>query len=871
MTLTLLLGGIVWFAIACTLVWFGSAGSGLRRVIGIVLALLGPVMGIAMFYFALAEGAASAGAPDASGRRAGQTRIVLLEADIQRSEGSQTLSMGGDPATDDIVLDGFPPAVAIVKEVDGTTRVSVKERAAEEPAVALFAGNNRILPGNSLAVPKTVTLRFATVEDGNDIPAEIDDLPTTHLSLSVSRTEKRWNIAFLDPEAEYTSGGNVQPASADLEHQPREGDNVVAFGMLGGTFAPLLEHVELVLPQEAGLHTYVSGNSPGYKDNQRIEVREGGLGIVLRVDPLNLTSGLRGYAGQVASLILVASMIVTWRVRRDVPLAAMLLATAEVLLSLRIIVAMEGGLVDETVRSRAALGDALVALPLGLLALSAAIGSIKRLPIQGVVFGGSAICVMLLIKAVHHDIPETSWQVVKLLMALTLLAITIRYSLIPRGYRLARRLLEQAKKRAPAAWRARLASLRNGRVSLIIRDWVARTRALPLLHWLRRQWWLPILVAYAFGVALVSLRIILAELGMQERISAGQSSSGALSIGFVPLTLLAATPLLLLLSRVKERRHIFFCGIAFLVFLALFVLLLNYRVGDSGLGIVLMVSLALAGAGGRLERTPAVGRNAWLTITLTAFALAYGMSGYLAGNSGWWIIPLLLLLGAVGLQLWVRSWDSACSIPWLLPAATLSAIILLTSFPQLRPEMSSPPGNVEAMSGSSVPELRLMAALAPERLAFQAGQSADDIRETFGHLSYYIDDWDGHGMLNFPQPPPGLKKQQFSDYALALHVVSPFGRFAAIGLLLMLAGLAALAFSRVQENRGEIWFGALAITAFAGTSAYIALANLLQAPFTGRNFYLLAVQSSSDLAEGLLLLILGAVTLAAVDTEVRDE
>jgi hypothetical protein len=53
---------------------------------------------------------------------------------------------------------------------------------------------------------------------------------------------------------------------------------------------------------------------------------------------------------------------------------------------------------------------------------------------------------------------------------------------------------------------------------------------------------------------------------------------------------------------------------------------------------------------------------------------------------------------------------------------------------------------------------------------------------------------------------------------------------------------------------GHAYRAQLGATVLTVTSLYMLLANIAQVPFTGRNFYFLAVSSHSDLLEGGLLL-----------------
>ncbi|MES2044576.1 MAG: hypothetical protein V4475_11900 [Pseudomonadota bacterium] len=868
MTFTLLFGGMLWFGLACRLVWGTGATEKRTRVAGFLLAALGPIVGILMIHFALAEGAATATAPDTAGRLAGQTRLALLEATIDRTDASRGLTIGGDPAVDDIVVADFPAGAVALTEVEGATRVALTARPNEQVRPELFVNGTRVAAGSYRDAAGAAAITVALMSPRDAIPASVKNLPERSVRLTVTRTQRAWHTAFALPEIKVASGGNVQPASADLENQPREGDNVIAFQTLGGTFAPLLEQVELVLPQVAGLNTYVSGANPGYQDNQRVVIGGAGLEVVLRVDPLNLTSGLRGYAGLVASLVLLASMVVHWRIRRDSPLVAMLLGIAEVLLVLRIIIALEGGMVEETLRSRNALGDALVALPLGLLALGATIGPLRRLPIQVLALGGSAACLMGLIGAVSHGIPRTSWQVAFALTLLTAVGATLTQSLpwiLRNAGEVEERLAVLSSRAASAMAPLRSRALQGaGQIGRQLHALVARWQP-PA--WAQREWLFPILLSFGGGLLILLARMLLVGFKVEERFLGDSGSGGALSIGFVPLTLLAATPLLRQLTRCENGAQFLSGGIAYLTFLILFAVLPNAIANDMGLAVVLVLGLALAAAGGRLVQAMPVGWRTWLTVAAGGMAAALGLAGWVADNANWWLVPLMLLGLALALQLWARSAEALGTSLWLGPAAALIAVVFLTAVPQLRPGMNAAPRDAGAMLVKSTAQLRLIAALAPERLDFQVSSRAADLREAISHLSRYVENPEGRRMLNLPLPPAGVKKQQFSDYVVAIHVISPFGRLAAAGLLLMLAGLATLSFVRVAERRGVAWFGVLSIMIFTTTSIYITLANALLAPFTGRNFYLLAVQSTSDLVEGLLLLVLAAATLAAPKRE----
>ena len=56
----------------------------------------------------------------------------------------------------------------------------------------------------------------------------------------------------------------------------------------------------------------------------------------------------------------------------------------------------------------------------------------------------------------------------------------------------------------------------------------------------------------------------------------------------------------------------------------------------------------------------------------------------------------------------------------------------------------------------------------------------------------------------------------------------------------------------------------MALWVVFGVDAYIVLANLQLVPFTGRNVYLLAAASDSDLLEGTILIVLAYVGIAGL-------
>jgi len=72
-----------------------------------------------------------------------------------------------------------------------------------------------------------------------------------------------------------------------------------------------------------------------------------------------------------------------------------------------------------------------------------------------------------------------------------------------------------------------------------------------------------------------------------------------------------------------------------------------------------------------------------------------------------------------------------------------------------------------------------------------------------------------------------------------------------------------------EPGQGRI-LGLMALWILFGVGAYVVLANLQLAPFTGRNVYLLAAASDSDLLEGMTLFLMAWFGLTAVSRQPED-
>jgi hypothetical protein len=168
-------------------------------------------------------------------------------------------------------------------------------------------------------------------------------------------------------------------------------------------------------------------------------------------------------------------------------------------------------------------------------------------------------------------------------------------------------------------------------------------------------------------------------------------------------------------------------------------------------------------------------------------------------------------------------------------------------------------------------QLRLWAFGSPDQVERYGSWEAENLRVWSQHLSDYTATLFGHGYLA-PVNLSVLKPVQLNDNVSTIHVMAPYGRFGAAALLLCLGVLAAAA-ARVTRpeiggapppppGQGRL-IGLMSLWILFGVGAYVVLANLQLAPFTGRNVYLLAAASDSDLLEGMTLFVMAWFGLMA--------
>jgi hypothetical protein len=166
---------------------------------------------------------------------------------------------------------------------------------------------------------------------------------------------------------------------------------------------------------------------------------------------------------------------------------------------------------------------------------------------------------------------------------------------------------------------------------------------------------------------------------------------------------------------------------------------------------------------------------------------------------------------------------------------------------------------IQELSGNAIRVLDLLAPQAVESLGVRA---AYEQRVAMAEMQAYGASLAGRGWLRIPAPD-ALRQTHVDDTVTAVHLLGPFGRAGGLGVGLLLLAFAASLHGLAAARPAPLASRArLAATMLTVVSLYMLLANIAQVPFTGRNFYLLALASHSDLLEGGLLLIIALSAFA---------
>jgi hypothetical protein len=231
---------------------------------------------------------------------------------------------------------------------------------------------------------------------------------------------------------------------------------------------------------------------------------------------------------------------------------------------------------------------------------------------------------------------------------------------------------------------------------------------------------------------------------------------------------------------------------------------------------------------------------------------------------------LLIIYSSKPAKLISNSTMSVRSEPWLRFAAQLVGfvpllILLFSLFGALKgPSEPCFDNNIEQLAAClskndlQTNQLRLSRIFAPVRGTVEYSREALGMNAVFDEMRWLSSDaWGGSNGRGFLTVPPRQGLDAY-DGAPAIHIIGPFGRSSAAALLLWFVIAVMTAYAAANERlfdfRGLLRLSA--VTVFAFVSGYMILANLELVPFTGRNIYLLAARSQTDLLEALWLVLL---------------
>ncbi|UAL12556.1 hypothetical protein [Caulobacter segnis] len=337
--------------------------------------------------------------------------------------------------------------------------------------------------------------------------------------------------------------------------------------------------------------------------------------------------------------------------------------------------------------------------------------------------------------------------------------------------------------------------------------------------------------AWSSGVVLLvivlAVRLALGAIGWKERVDFGVTVL-AISVAYTPLILLG-------FGRLLAAPEAWSAGwgrpILFWALLAVATLAVPFTVRDSGYALMF---LPIAGVATALAWRGFVARLPWTAPTAAAMA----------------VLLVLPALGAVG-------------------AAQSNRLGQTT---QMHGSLSDQEAlaTLDRQAKTSQNLLRLYLIAAPEALGADVSTEAEALKIWSAQLSDYTGSLFGRGYLS-PANLTALKPVQATDNLTAVHLMSPFGRLATGLFLAVLAGapIAVWTVTRAAALDARRVTGLLALWCLFGAAAYMTLANLQLVPFTGRNVYLLAPTSGSDLLEGAILIALAVWGLAERPSEAR--
>lgn len=160
-------------------------------------------------------------------------------------------------------------------------------------------------------------------------------------------------------------------------------------------------------------------------------------------------------------------------------------------------------------------------------------------------------------------------------------------------------------------------------------------------------------------------------------------------------------------------------------------------------------------------------------------------------------------------------------------------------------------------------ELRLLTIVNPSASSMLGTIRGDRAGTQVGMMEYYSQSGlHGMGFLSNTKPVPKNYGPALNDNASSTLLMNQFGAFGALGVLIGYMGLLAVLWSPITDARGDPmarrfsvsdFLAALAVASLVFACLYIMAANIGVMPLTGRNIFMLGIDSGSDILEYLLL------------------
>lgn len=684
-------------------------------------------------------------------------------------------------------------------------------------------GVQPLRPRLALELPERGALKTVLLE------ARFYDLPADDAGRRGRLVERR-SLSLRAGDAGSVTARLDTPATVVLGTCPRNGDmsaariltaraaassTVVSLPTLGGAAATTAEGA-LPLPDAGSCAEFTHG-----------ALDRGELSSDARTVQMRLERFAFPWILLAASLAWAA---VSWRLQRRLldarPVAWILVFALQMLLAVRVLIGLSGAAVDTSLVADRLLADSLaayVAAPALFLALA------PRGQAPGRVWLGLAIFVAATVAGVTQVAQRPTAFVLALVFAAVAAALY-------------QALANWRPTGEPAVTRHTLSA--RGLSERIAGLWPSG----GVWDRVRDHGWMAVL-----AVAVI-FRVALALAGVKERLFIAVSAvyTPLLIIGFAGMIAAAAKapppvdePVpadLVGKARWAARRWAWPGGFALLLFIA--VVLLPMFVSDTGYALTTLAPLAAVGAWGLgvFSRNALPTRRRWA-----------------------WTAPAAAVVG-VYLLVFVAGAFSNLSLNSARIHAAGDPAVDDTAALQILGQVSSLDDN----------RARLLQFLAPERLVSAGAASAENLRVLSAHLSDYTAPALGRGYMHGAPLGAIVAPVHLSDNVSAVHLMSDFGRVSAAAYLAMLAALIAAGATLSRPGSGmelsaRRLTGVVSLTILFGVAAYVILANLQLTLFTGRNVYLMAASSGSDLLEGLTLFALAYYGLAGTGEARRGE